>query len=64
MPVEFTTSPDFLYENSSTDEKEWILDPQDVDTMEDQEMENFNSPRPYETISTPYAEMLPAASLK
>ena len=27
MPVEFTTSPDFLYENYSTDEKEWIHDP-------------------------------------
>lgn len=63
MPVEFTTSTDFLYENDSTDEKEWIHDPQDVVTTEEQEMENSNFPRPYETIPTSHASRLPATSL-
>ena len=64
MPVEFTTSPDFLYENYSTDDKEWIHDTQDVVTIEEQEMENSDSPRLYETIPTSHASPLPAVSLK
>lgn len=64
MPVEFTTSPDFLYENYSTDDKEWIHDAQDVVTIEEQEMENSDSPRLYETIPTSHASPLPAVSLK
>ena len=63
MPIEFTTSPDFLYENDSTDGKEWIHYPQDVVTTEEQEMEKSDSPRPYETIPTSHASWLSAASL-